>query len=138
MPAFFKSGHKYEKNYGLDAGSPCSEVLTWWDEISTKGCVDTGGPTGIYTMVVLASWWSQLLEKDPLSDRTEFTTFVNTFNHAILEAIDDHTSEPSNTPEPPTTDHLRLTSPPPSQYTRASAKRIFSGEQASSRKRLKK
>lgn len=84
-------------------------------------------------MVVLASWWSKLLENDPHSDRTQFSIFVDNFNNAILEAINDPTTRPS------TIDYLRLTSsPPPSQYTRVNAKRALSEEGSSSRKRARK
>lgn len=133
ISAFFKSGHKYERSYDLEADSLGREILAWWDEISEKGFIDVGGPTGIYTMVVLASWWSKILEDDPHADRTQFSTFVDNFNHAISKAINNPTTGPS------TIDYLRLTSsPPPSQYTRVNAKRALSEEGPSSRKRSRK
>lgn len=133
VSAFYKSGHKYERSYELEANSLGREILSWWDEISRNDLVDVGGPTGICTMIVLASWWSKLLGKDPQSDLTQFSTFIDDFNRAILKVTDDPAMGPS------TIDYLRLTSsPPPSQYTRANMKRVLSEEPPSSRKRSRK
>ena len=107
----------------------------WWSEISKADCIGVGGPTGIYTMVVLMTWWCSLLKGRPDSQHTEYTVMVEQLNRAILAAVshvDQHNAPPSPAdPLSPTTP------PPPSQYSIQYLKRMQPEEALSSRKRLK-
>lgn len=87
IATFLKNGHSYTRDYRIEFDSLGREISAWWEEISGNAHVGFGGPTGIYTMVVLISWWCSFLENQPASDRSPYNHIVEKLNSAILEAI---------------------------------------------------
>jgi len=94
--------------------------MTWWLEICPSGGVPSvgfGGPTGIYTLVVLLSWWCTLLEARAGEERTECLRVLADVDRALLAAINEIKSHPT------------AASPPQPR------KRANSGEMASERRK---
>ena len=66
------------------------DIIQWWDELKSASNtmnIFFGGPTGIYTVIVLMSWWSALLNDRPDSELTDFVRILDEINRAILAAI---------------------------------------------------
>ena len=133
---FYKNGHCYRRNYALDsAHSLGRSILTWWDEISEVGHVRFGGPCGIYTLVVLTTWWCCLLAGKPKSECADYLSFVQQFNHAILESISPSGQSGASTLP---INNSFTSPPPPSQYVSHLMKRAHPGEPSEvARKRSK-
>ena len=87
VAVFLKNGHSYKRDYQLKYHSFGSEVSGWWKEISNLACVGYGGPTGIYTLVVLMAWWSTFLRDHPDSEHANYLAIVGELDHAILAVI---------------------------------------------------
>lgn len=88
--AFIKNAHNYSRNYGLDAHTLGQEVTKWWAEICSPGAslgVQFGGPTGIYILVVLMSWWCLLLETEPIGARADCLRMLEDVDRALQTAI---------------------------------------------------
>ena len=117
--------------------------MEWWAEISPFAdvpCIAFGGPTGIYSLVVLLSWWCALLKTRPVEEHTDclrtltdigrdlsrVVTEIRNVNRIIAEAE-------AEDPVTSTSMSLSPTSPPPPSQSR---KRANPGE-ASSRKRAR-
>lgn len=66
IPAFYKNGHNYRKDYGLKlkAKTLDAEIIAWWGEIKASGLY-FGGPVGTYGLIVLMTWWCSLLKDRP-------------------------------------------------------------------------
>lgn len=90
--AFLKNGHHYTRDYGVNANTLGIEIMRWWEEISTaEGVVNVrfGGPTGIYTLVVLMSWWCKQLKGKPESELVDCLLTLEDIDRAFLSAIHD-------------------------------------------------
>ena len=135
VATFLKNGHCYKRDYHVRADSLGGEISAWWDSISGTAHVGFGGPTGIYTMVVLMTWWCSLLRDRSDSDRADCVVLVDKLNLAILEAI--LRADQSGSGPPSTNSILPASPPPPSQHSRHLAKRAHNGGPSSSRKKPK-
>lgn len=114
IATFLKNGHNYKRDYHIEVNSLSREVSTWWDEISETAQVGFGGPTGIYTMVVLMSWWCSFLENQSGSDRSAYNLIVDKLNSAILEAVscaNQSGAEPSSNSGSPHAKRTRVEEP---------------------------
>ena len=90
LSAFFKNGHNYKKDYGLKVESLGKETMCWWEEIkTTDGATNVrfGGPTGIYVLVVLMSWWCSLLKDQPDDKLTDCLRTLEDIDCVILSAL---------------------------------------------------
>lgn len=145
---FFKNGHNYKKDYGLEATTLGTDIAEWWDQIKSTESVCSGGPIGVYVIVVLMCWWCKLLRGQPDVERTDYLRILEEINRAILTAVHNTKNRPtkSSLDEPsldkpsldkPSLDKPSLGTPaiPPPQ-TRG-AKRVASGG-ALSRKRSRR
>jgi hypothetical protein len=124
---FFKFAHNYRKDYGLKADTLGADIMGWWKEVKSTG-VCAGGPTGMYTFVVLMSWWCSLVEGRPSHERSDYLRTLDDIDRAILSALHSTTGQPCTPAVPPTTS---TTTPAPQ---RRGTKRTIS-EESSSRKR---
>ena len=131
---FIKYGHNYRRSYGLEARSFGQEVSTWWGEISATAHAGYGGTTGIYTLIVLMTWWCGLLRKQSDSERAEYVAIVEDLNRAVLDALRSTDKTPGVCS--PTTNSLPIASPVSPQPNNRHAKRASSID-LSSRKRLR-
>lgn len=52
---FYKNGHSYRKDYGLEAETLGADIIAWWDEIKASNLY-FGGPTGTCGLIVLMTW----------------------------------------------------------------------------------
>ncbi|KAF9782108.1 hypothetical protein BJ322DRAFT_1110992 [Thelephora terrestris] len=139
LAVFFKNGHSYRKNYKLEAKSLGGQIMRWWEEMKISNATDNvryGGPTGVYTLIVLVSWWSSLLAGQPENELTDCLRTVEDIDRAILSAIRAPNDQPPATPSPagssPTTSPA-LTPPAP----RPRGRKRSIPEVPSSRKRLR-
>lgn len=104
---FYKNGHRYRKDYGIEAHTLGDQIMQWWSEISPPGGVPSvrfGGPTGIYSLVVSVSWWCTLLKSRPSREHTDCLRTLTDIDRALLEAItksSDHPAASSSTSPPP-------------------------------------
>lgn len=133
LRAFFKNGHNYKKGYGIKAITLGSEITQWWDEITSTGNTTDicfGGPTGIYTIVVLMSWWCTLLKGRPDTELTDCLHVLKEIDRVILAAVQDITNQPT-TSSPNRSSGTPTTLPPQT----CGVKRPIP-EEPSSRKRL--
>lgn len=92
------------------------QIMEWWSEISPPGRVPRirfGGPTGIYSLVVLLSWWCKLLKDRSGKEHADCLRILTDVDYAMLAAINDIENHPT-TP----TLTLSLTSPPPPSQPR--------------------
>lgn len=100
---FIKYGHKYKRNYELEATTFGTNVTQWWDEIKSTGSamnLRVGGPTGIHIIVVLMCWWCTLLRDRPETELTDFILVLEDIDRAILAAIQGPGNQPP-TASPP-------------------------------------
>ena len=126
LRVFFKHGHKYKRDYELEAGSFGAEIMNWWEEIKSAD-VCFGGPTGMYTLVVLMTWWCSLLKGHPNDKLSDYFRTLDDIDRTILSAIRNMASQPS-----PAIPASTISPTPPPRGT----KRTISDE-PSSRKRLR-
>lgn len=136
MHLFFKNGHKYTKDYALEATTLGADITRWWDEItSTDNTKDIcfGGPTGIYTLIVLMSWWSTLLKGQPDTRLTDLIRTLEEIDRAICAAVQDARNQ--STTSLPDRSSPGMPAVPPHQ-TRGAKRPI--PEQPTSRKRLRR
>lgn len=97
IPIFYKSGHSYKKNFGLKAKPLGTEIMGWWEEIKgTGGTINVrfGGPTGIYTLVVLMSWWCSLLKGQPDNELANCLHTLDDIDRTILSVVCDVGRQP--------------------------------------------
>ena len=99
LASFFKNGHNYKKGYGLKAETLGIEIMGWWEQVKSAG-VGFGGPTGMYTIVVLVSWWCSLLDGRPESELSDCLRTLDEIDQTILSAVRDTTDQPRATPTP--------------------------------------
>ena len=124
IPKFYKNGHKYQKDYGVNIHTLGHQIGEWWTEICPPGgkpSIKFGGPTGIYTIVVLMLWWCSLLAAQPDSEHVDCLRTLEDIDRAFVEEINDikgHSAAGTSMLLSPTT-------PPPSSQPR---KRANSGE----------
>ena len=126
LRVFFKHGHNYKRDYGLKAGTFGAEIMNWWGEIKSAN-VCFGGPTGMYTLVVLMSWWCSLLKGRPNDELSDCFRTLDDIDCTILSTIRNMAGQPS-----PTIPVSTVSPTPPLRGT----KRTMSDKQ-SSRKRLR-
>ena len=135
MRAFFKNGHNYKKDYGIKATALGSEITQWWEEISSTGTkrdICFGGPTGIYTIVVLMSWWCTLLKNRPDTELTDCLRVLEEVDRTILATVRDVANRPTaSSPDGSSTGTPTL--PPKIHGTKRSI-----SQEPSSRKRLRR
>jgi len=135
MRAFFKNGHNYKKDYGLKATTLGADIVQWWDEIRSTGNtanVYSGGPTGIYTIVVLMCWWCTLLKGHPDTELTDCLRILEEIDCAILMAVHNIENQPTKSPLDKPSPGMPAVPLPQARGT----KRLVS-EEPSSRKRLR-
>lgn len=66
--------------------------MSWWEEIKATGSpvnVCFGGPTGMYNLVVLVSWWCSLLKDRPDAELTDYLRTLEDIDRVVLSAICD-------------------------------------------------
>jgi len=105
--------------------------MEWWSEICPPGGVPSvrfGGPTGIYALVVLLSWWCTLLKGKTDKERADYLQTTVAVNHAFLAAINGIKNHPTTL----TPSLLPPTDPPPPSLPR---KRVNSETVLKNRKR---
>lgn len=63
--------------------------MRWWEEIKTKGISNLcfGGPTRLYTLIVLMSWWCSLLKNQPDSELVDYHCTLKDINCAFVATI---------------------------------------------------
>jgi len=109
---FLKNHHNYKRDYGLEAHSLGSAISKWWREINGTAHVGFGGPTSIYTMIVLMSWWCSLLRDLSDAQRADYVVIVEELNRAVTAAIQ-RAKQPSDTPSSASPSSLNTPTPPP-------------------------
>ena len=109
---FYKNGHNYQKDYGIEARTLGHQIMSWWAEICLAGVlgVQFGGPTGICTLAVLMSWWCVRLKEKLDEECTDCLRILKDIDKVLLMAIDNIKSHPATS-----TLTLPSTAPPPSQ-----------------------
>jgi hypothetical protein len=136
LSVFFKNGHNYKKNYKLEAKSLGGEIMCWWEEIKISNVtvnVRYGGPTGVYTLVVLVSWWCLLLKGQPDNELVDCLRTIEDIDRVISSAIHNTSNQPPIAPSRAGSPSSTLT--PAAPQPRGS-KRVIP-EEVSSRKRLR-
>lgn len=134
LSIFFKNGHNYKRNYGLEVEPLAADVMRWWEDIKTSVCF--GGPTGIYTLIVLMSWWCSLLKGRPDNELTDCLRTLEDIDGVILSTVHNLNGQPPVTPS--LIGSSPTASPTPTPHTMRQlrgSKRGFS-EEVPSRKRL--
>lgn len=119
IPLFFKYAHNYKKDYRLDANTLGPQIMAWWAEICSEGetpGVCYGGPSGIYSLVVLMSWWCALLKEEPEHKRIDLNLTLTNIDAVFQLAIDEIASGADNTSSSPP-----APTPPPSSQPRKRA-----------------
>ena len=84
---FIKYGHKYTRDYGLEAGPLGQDISAWWREVAATAHAGYGGTTGIYTLIVLMTWWCGLVRDQPESERAKYVSIVEDLNCGVLAAL---------------------------------------------------
>ena len=110
---FHKNGHNYRKDYHLAVRTLGRQVMEWWSELCPPGgvlSIQFGGPTGIYTIVVLLSWWCSMLKPHPENERADCLRTLIDVNRALLAAVNHLKHQVASTPA-----FSPTTPPPPSQ-----------------------
>ena len=71
--------------------------MEWWAEICPPvgPGVKFGGPTGIYTLTVLMSWWCALLKDKPERERTDCLRILEGVDRVLSTAINDMKNHPT-------------------------------------------
>ena len=136
MRAFFKNGHNYRKDDGLEAITLSADIIQWWDEInSTSNTTNVyfGGPTGISTIVILMSWWCKLLKGQPDANLSDCLRTLEEVDRAILAAVQDVRNRSSTSPPDSSSSRMPIASPPQT----CGAKQLISDEPPS-RKQLRR
>lgn len=72
--------------------------MGWWQEIKSAGAFKFGGPTGIYNIVVLMSWWCSLLKNQPTTEYSDCIRTLDDIDRAILSVI--HITDGPSDPVP--------------------------------------
>lgn len=133
LSTFFKNRHNYKKNYQLELDPLGSGIMHWWEELKTS--VHFGGPTGIYTFIVMVTWWSSLLKGRPDNELANYLRTLEDVDRVLLSAIRNTTNQsPASSP----TERSPMVPPvlaPPAPQPRGSKRSISVGP--SSRKRLR-
>lgn len=127
--AFHKNAHNYRKDYNIDVHTLGYQIMGWWSEICPPGGVPSvrfGGPTGIYTLVVLLSWWCTLLKARAGKEHADCLHTLTDVDRVLLAAINEIKSHPT-TPS--------LLSPPSPLPPTQPRKRANSGEMTSERQK---
>lgn len=91
VQVFYKNAHNYHKNYGVNGKVLGEQIMKWWEEIISPGAasgVRFGGPTGIYSLVVLMTWWCSLLKMKPVEEHTHCISTIVQIDYAFITAID--------------------------------------------------
>ena len=73
--------------------------MRWWKEVKPAG-VCFGGPTGVYSIIVLMSWWCSLLKGQPDDKLTDFLHVIDDIDQVILSSIQGITGQPCPTSAP--------------------------------------
>ena len=118
VPTFYKNGHNYRKDYGVEAHTLGRQIREWWVEIchpNGRSSVQFGGPTGIYSLVVLITWWCKLLRAKPDAEHVECIRALEDIDRALVAAINDIKHRATSTTL------LSPTTPPPSSQPRKRA-----------------
>lgn len=100
--------------------------MGWWSEICPPDGVPNikfGGPTGIYALVVLMSWWCSLLKNKPDEEHTDCLRTLEDIDRVLQMAIKDIKNQPET---------LSPTTPLPSQ-----SRKRANTEETTSQKRMR-
>ena len=111
MRLFHKNAHNYQKDYSVEVHTLGRQIVEWWDELCPPGktpSVRFGGPTGVYSLIVLMSWWCTLLKTRPDNERTDCLCMLTDIDRVLLTTI-------GNIRSHVTTSASMLSSPCPSQ-----------------------
>lgn len=104
--------------------------MRWWEEIRTTSGetnICFGGPTGVYNLVVLMSWWCLLLKDRPDDELTNCFRTLEDIDRAILSAIRDANNQ-SPTGSSPSGSSLETPAIPPAHQPRGSKRAISDDE----------
>ena len=108
-------------DYHLEVNTIGHQIMEWWAEISPSGGVPSirfGGSTGIYSLVVLMSWWCRLLKDEPDAEHADCLHTLTDIDRVLSATIDEiKNNSPSSAPT------LSATTPVPSRRR----KRVDSG-----------
>lgn len=129
---FLKNAHNYKKDYSVDIHTLGRQTVQWWGEIcppSGAPKVRFGGPTGIYTLVVLLSWWCLLVRTKPVHEHADCLRTLTDVNHTLLTAVDGLKSHP--------TASASALLPPASPPLPSQSRKRANIEEVSSRKRTR-
>ena len=111
---FLKNAHNYDKNYGINVHTLGCQITEWWAELSPPSgapSIRFGGPTGVYTLVVLLSWWCLMVKVKPVGEHADCLRTLADVNRVLLTEIE----KMKNHPAASTSTLLSPTSPSPSQ-----------------------
>ena len=128
---FYKNGHNYRKDYGVGIDTLGSQIMEWWAEISPPSGVPSirfGGPMGIYSLVVLMSWWCTRLKDKSDEERVDCLRLLKDIDRVLSTTVNDMKSHRTSS-----TFILSPTTPPLSSQLR---KRVIS-EEMTPRKRTR-
>lgn len=123
---FHKNAHNYKRDYGVEVHTLGHQIMGWWSEICPPDGVPNikfGGPTGIYALVVLMSWWCSLLKNKPDEEHTDCLRTLEDIDRVLQMAIKDIKNQPET---------LSPTTPLPSQ-----SRKRANTEETTSQKRMR-
>ena len=71
--------------------------MEWWTEIRPPNGpgVQFGGPTGIFSLVVLMSWWCALLKEKPEEERADCYRILKDIDQVFSMAINNMKNRPA-------------------------------------------
>ena len=91
IPLFYKHAHNYRRDYNVKVQTLGHQIEGWWSEICSGATpsVRFGGPTGIYTVIVLMSWWCTLLKDEPIEQQADCLRTLAHIDCVLLTAINE-------------------------------------------------
>lgn len=92
VPKFLKNAHNYRKDYKIEVHTLGHQIMKWWGEICPPGGVPRiqfGGSSGVYTLVVLLSWWCRLLKVRPHGEHADCLRILADVDRVLLAAINE-------------------------------------------------
>ena len=108
---FIKNAHNYRKDYNIEVHNLGHQIMGWWGEICPPGGaprIQFGGSTGVYTLIVLLSWWCRLLKVKPRGEHADCLRTLTDVDRVLLVAIN---AIPTTSPPPPSQPQKQPASP---------------------------
>jgi len=105
VSAFYKNGHNYQRDYGVEVHTLGNQIMRWWAVICPPVGVPSirfAGPTGVCTLVVLMSWWCTRLKAKSNRECADCLRTLKDIDRVLLTAIGDIKNRPtaSTLPQP--------------------------------------